>query len=793
MLVPVKWLREYVDIKADTKEIANKVTDSGSHVESIQGYDGLSNLVVAKILEINKHENADNLSIVKLDLGNEELQVVTGAKNMKVSDNVVLAKVGATLPGGIEIGVAEFKGIKSPGMLCSYKELGVADNLVPKNSEEGIIILGDDVKPGNCAIKALDLDDQIIEFEITPNRPDCLSIIGMAREVAAVYDTKIKEPSRKLEREEDSYSDYFNGVEIETHNSKRFLSAVVKDIVIKESPLYIQNYLRNAGMRPISNIVDFTNFVMLEYGQPLHAYDLDTIDGKKIIVRQGREGETVKTIDQSERKIVESDIVIADGNSKAIGLAGVMGGFDTEVTDNTKTILIESANFNQESIRITSKRLGLRSEASSRFEKGVSPVTAEYAIQRFLKLIEETNSGVVVSGIEDSGEFKEEIIEVSLSNKASNSLLGIELSPEESSKYLEALEIETKVNGDEIIASIPYFRGDLRIEADLIEEIGRLYGFHNIKPKPLTGGLTQGVKSELRNFEDKVRAEIYSLGFSEVMTYSFISKKQYDKLNLEENDKLRNSIEILNPLGEDFSVMRTTLIGNMLDAIRSNLNKKQYDLRFTELGNTFTKVNDEIIETKKLVVALVGDYDYYYLKDVLEKLLLKINISNIRFEREENNPIFHTGRCANVIKDSNVLGTLGEISPIVLDNFDINQRVYLFELNVELLNNLKDELVQYKKISKYPLVERDIAFVIDKSIESQSIIDVIRENGGDYLKLVKLFDTYEGNQIGMGKISLAYKLGFQSDEYTLKEETVKEAFNNIEEGLKEAFNIEIRS
>lgn len=793
MLVPVKWLREYVDIKADTKEIANKVTNSGSHVESIRGYEGLSNLVIAKVLEIKKHEKTDNLSIVKVDLGDEQLDIVTGAKNMKVSDNVVLAKVGATLPGNVKIGVVEFKGIESKGMLCSYKELGVADNLVPKNSQEGIIILGNDVKPGDCAIEALDLDDDIIEFEITPNRPDCLSIIGMAREIAAVYDTKIKEPSRKLEKELDSYSDYFNGVEIQTENSKRFLSAVVKDVVIKESPLYIQNYLRNAGMRPISNIVDFTNFVMLEYGQPLHAYDLDTIDGKKIIVRQGHEGETVKTIDQSERKIIASDIVIADGNSKAIGLAGVMGGYDTEVTDNTKTILIESANFNQESIRNTSKRLGLRSEASSRFEKGVSPVTAEYAIERFLKLIEETNSGVVVLGIDDSGEFNEEKIKVSLSNKTSNNLLGIELSPEESSKYLEALEIETKVNGDEILANIPYFRGDLRIEADLIEEIGRLYGFHNIKPKSLVGGLTQGVKSEFRNFEDKVRNEIYALGFSEIVTYSFISKKQYDKLNLEENDKLRNYIEILNPLGEDYSVMRTTLIGNMLEAIRSNLNKKQYDLRFTELGNTFTKVNDEIIETKKLVVSLVGDYDYYYLKDVLEKLLLKLNISNIRFEREENNPIFHAGRCANVTKYDKVLGTLGEISPIVLDNFDINHRVYLFELNIELINNLKDELVQYKKISKYPLVERDIAFIIDKSIESQSIIDVIKENGGDYLKLVKLFDTYEGNQIDRGKISLAYKLGFQSNEYTLKEEKVKEAFNNIEKGLVEAFNIEIRS
>lgn len=793
MLVPVKWLRNYVDIIADTREIADKVTNSGSHVESIQNYSGLSNLVIGKILEINEHENSDHLSLVTLDIGKEEITIVTGAKNMKVSDNVVLAKVGATLPGNIKIDVQEFKGVKSPGMLCSYKELGVSENLVPKNSENGIIILGDDVKPGDDAIRALGLDDDIIEFEITPNRPDCLSIIGMAREVAAVYDTRIIEPSIELKNTEDSYNDYFEGVEIKTDKTTRFMSAVVKDIEIKESPLYIQNYLRSAGMRPISNIVDFTNFVMLEYGQPLHAYDLDKIEEKKIIVRQGIDGEKIKTIDQNERDLNAEDIVIADGNSNPIGLAGVMGGFDTEVTQNTKNILIESANFDQESIRKTSKRLNLRSEASSRFEKGISPVTAEIAIKRFLKLIEETNSGVVVSEIMDDGDFREEEINIEINNDYINKLLGTDFTPKESSKYLEALELKTEINDDLLKVNIPYFREDLRIKADLVEEIGRLYGFHNIESKPLTGGLTQGVKSQLRNFEDKVREEIYALGFSQIMTYSFISRKQYDKLDLDEDDKLRNSIQIINPLGEDFSVMRTTLIGNMLEAIRNNLNKKQTDLRFSELGNTFVKENDKISETKKLVVALVGEYDYFYLKSILEKLLYKLNITNIRFERQEQNPIFHTGRCANATKDNVVLGTIGEISPIVLDNFDINDRVYLFEINIDLLNELKDEIVQYKKISKYPMVERDIAFIIDKNIESQAIIDNVYKNGGDYIKSVKLFDTYEGNQIEKGKISLAYKIGFQSDEYTLKEETVKEAFENIIKGLSGEFEIDLRS
>lgn len=792
MLVPVKWLKKYVDIDETTREIANRVTASGSHVESINTFDGISNIVVAKVLDVRKHENADKLSLVDLDFGDKET-VVTGAKNMKPGDHVVYAKLGATLPGGITLGEKEFQGIKSKGMLLSYEELGVSENLVPKNSEDGIIILSDEIKEGTDALEALDLDDSIIEFEITPNRPDCLSILGMAREVASVFDKKIQEPSLEVSNKDGEYLDYFNGVKLETENINRFLTAVVKDVEIKESPIYIQNFLRNAGIRPINNIVDFTNFIMLEYGQPLHAYDLDTIEGNSLIVRDGKNGDVVKTIDQTERKIEDGDIVIADGNSNPIGLGGVMGGFDTEVTQNTKNILIEAASFNGESIRKTSKRLALKSEASSRFEKGVPAKLSEFAINRFLKLVEETNSGTIVNGIDGLEDFKDEERVIELRNARSNSLLGLDLSVEESRKYLEALDLETSVEGDVISVKVPYFRDDLVIEADLIEEIGRLYGFHNIAPKPLVGELTEGLKSDLRMFTDKVRQQAYALGFSEIMTYSFISNKQYDKLNLDENDKLRESIEIMNPLGEDFSVMRTTLIGNMLEAIRKNLNNRQTDLRFSEVGNTFKLRDGQSSEEKLLDMSLVGNYEYYDLKESFEKLLDKLNISEYRFEREENNPIFHTGRCANITIEGNVVATIGEINPIVLDNFDIEKRVLLLEANLNKLFEYSKEIKRYEKISKYPMVERDIAFVIDKEVESQAILDVIKENGSEYLKFVNLFDVYSGSQIEEGKVSLAYKIGFQSNEFTLKDEIVKETFENIVKGLESNFDIDLRS
>lgn len=792
MLVPVKWLKDYIDVNEDSRVIADKVTDTGSHVEAIQSMEeGISNIKVAQILDLRPHENLSKLSIVDLDLGNEKVTLITGAKNMKIGDKVIAALLGAHLPGGMVIGEAEFGGVKSPGMLCSYEELGIAENTIPKNSKDGIIILSKDAIVGENGIVALGLDDEVIEFEITPNRPDCLSIIGMAREVAATFDQKIKLPSDNIENAQGNISEVFRGLDVQTENSPRFLLRAIKDVKIEESPQFIKNYLIKAGMRPINNIVDLTNFIMLEYGQPLHAYDLDTIKGNAMIVRMAKEGEKVKTLDKNERSLLATDIVICDGNSNPIGLAGVMGGFDTEVTDNTKNILIEAATFTDENIRQTSKRLNLRSEASSRYEKGISVELPEKGLQRFLHLVEQIGAGTVIDGIYDHGEKLSEDRIIKLRNSRSNMLLGLDLSVEQTQKYLESLDLEVKRDGENLLVKAPYFRGDLTIEADLIEEVGRLYGFHNIKPQPLKGQLTEGLKSDKREFIDNLRLDIYALGFSEILTYSFISEKVYDKLNVEQNNRLRDVVRIMNPLGEDFSVMRSTLIGNMLDVVRKNLNNKASDLRLSEVGNSFQKENGEMVEHSLMTLGLVGDFDFFYLKDIVLKIFEKNNIENFRFVKNAENSIFHPGRCADVYLDDELVGSIGEIHPTVMDNFDISKRVYICELNVDKM--MKHEgSSRYEKVSRYPMIERDIALVVDKEVESQAIIDVISANGGENLKEVQLFDIYTGSQIESSKKSLAYKIGFQSDFRTLKDQEVKDAFENILDKLSEVFGVNLR-
>lgn len=794
MLVPVKWLLAYLEIDQDTRNIADKVTDTGSHVEAIEDMrNGISNVKVGLIKKLSQHPSLEKLQLVDLDLGDKEIQLVTGAKNMKEGDRVVAALEGATLPGGVKIGIADFGGIKSPGMLCSYEELGIDDSLVPKNSKDGIIILSDEIELGKDGLEALGFDDEVIEFEITPNRPDCLSIIGMAREVGATFDTKVKLPSHDIDEEVDEVSQYFKGLDVQTENSKRFKLRAIKDVVIKESPQWIKNYLIKAGMRPINNIVDLTNFIMLEYGQPLHAYDLDTIEGNAMIVRMAKEGEELQTLDKSVRKLKDSDIAICDGNSKPIGLAGVMGGFDTEVTDNTKTILIEAASFNPENIRQTSKRLSLRSEASTRFEKGIPLDLPSVAIDRFCYLVDATESGKVVKGDFDHYPEKYEDKKIVLRNQRSNDLLGIDLKPEETAKFLDSLELEVKEVGEVMEVSIPYFRTDLVIEADLIEEVGRLYGFHNIEPKSLRGDLSQGTKSTERQFLDQVRMDVFGLGFSEILTYSFISEKIYDKLNIDKDSKLRDVIKIMNPLGEDFSVMRTTLLGNMLDVVRKNLNNKATDLRLSEVGNSFQKTEDnKPLEESLLALSMVGDYDFYYMKNIVENLFDKYGILDYSFEKEDNNPIFHTTRCARVLVKGEHVGYLGEIHPIVLQNFDITKRVYATEINLSKIQPSVQLLKSYKTVSKYPMIERDIALVVDKAVKSVDIIDIIKKNGGENLKEVQLFDIYTGEQIEEGKKSLAYKVGFQSFERTLKDQEVKDAFDNIMKALNERFLVNLR-
>ncbi|WP_099203303.1 phenylalanine--tRNA ligase subunit beta [Miniphocaeibacter massiliensis] len=792
MLLPIVWMKEYINKDLDLMELVNKVTSTGSHVESIDNLgENLNNIVVAKIISIEKHPNADKLSLVKVNDGTGEVDIVTGAKNMKEDDLVVFAKIGAKLPNGLEIQPVDLKGIISPGMLCSYEELGFNDKVVPKNSQEGVIIL-ENGTPGQSIVEALQIVDPVIEFEITPNRPDCLSIIGMAREVAATFNSKIEIPKIELTTEIENIEKYFNSVEVESDNCLRYVGKIVKDIVVKESPQWMQNYLMQAGMRPINNIVDITNYVLLELGQPLHAFDIEHLADKKIIVRQAMEEEKVTTLDKKDRQLLSSDLVIADGE-KTVAIAGVMGGLNSEITNDTKTILIESAVFNSESVRLTSKRLGLRTEASQRYEKGITPDMCKYAAERVCDLIEKTDSGTVVAGCYDVYKVPQEKKFIDINYNKINEILGTEIPKEEIIKYFEILEFKVDVVEDNLTVEVPNFRMDISIKEDLMEEIGRMYGFHNITPKPLSGDLLSGKKSEKRLLEDESKEILTRLGLYEATTYSFISRKAYDKILKEIDD---NELVILkNPLGEDFSVMRTTLIPNILEVLDKNSKFKTEDFKVYELGNTFHAFDKNELpnEVKKVAIGMYGKYDFYDIKDIVVVYLNQLGIKNLEFKALTENRTFHPGRSASIIYNGDILGEIGEISYEVAENYNISSRVYIGELDLSIIMKYINKDKKYNTIIKYPSIERDLAIVVARNLETAQIEKIIYKTGEGLVKNVKLFDIYTGDHVKNTEKSLAYRIVFQSSKGTLKEEEINKIIDNILEILQRDLNAELRS
>ena len=517
MLLPVKWLKDYIDINEDSRALADGLASSGSHVESIVELSkDIDGIIVGKIIKIEKHDNADKLLVCKVDIGEEVLQIVTGATNLKKDDYVPVATVGSKLPG-LDIEKTNFRGVDSYGMLCSLEEFGYSDNVISKEFKDGIFVLDQEYPLGTSIVDVMGLEDNVIELEITPNRPDCLSIIGMARETAATFKGKLIEPKINISNEVDEISDYINSIEVESDNCNRYYARVIKDVKIGRSPLWMEIRLMEAGIRPINNIVDITNFVMLEYGEPLHAFDLEKVNNKKIIVRQAKEGETIVTLDNVERKLGSSDLVIAD-DKNPIGIAGVMGGLDSEITEDTKYALIEGANFNPKNVRLTSKKFNLRSEASNRFEKGIDINLSKTAVDRVCQLIEETGAGTIVKGNIDVYKEVEEERYINLRPERVNKILGVTIDTNDMLEYLNGLGLESKLEDGVINTKIPSFRLDLEIEVDLIEEIGRLYGFHNIISKPLVGALTRGEKPAGRDIEDKIKDTLQGLGLNQVMT-----------------------------------------------------------------------------------------------------------------------------------------------------------------------------------------------------------------------------------------------------------------------------------
>lgn len=795
MLIPIKWLNDYCEIDVDTRTLANKLTDSGSHVDEIKQRDkDIKNVVTGKILSIEDHPNADKLVVCKVDVKKELITIVTGAKNIYEGAIVPIALVGSTLAGGVNIDLSDFRGVKSQGMMCSLNELGYDVSVISREFRDGIYIFSDDTKIGEDVVKLLDLDWAILDCEITPNRPDCLSIVGMARETKATLKKEMKDLSFQIENEEDDVKDYLKNVTIETPNCHRYYARVLKDVKIEKSPQWMQNHLMAAGVRPINNMVDITNFVMIEFGLPLHAFDIEELRGNEIKVYQAKEGYKFTTLDKQERILTKDDMVIADGEGP-IGIAGIMGGMDSGVKDSTKTIVLEGANFEGPAIRHTSKRLNLRTEASTRFEKGLDPQLAKLAVDRACELAEEIGAAKVVGGNFDIYNKKENPLTVSLRPSRCNKLLGVEIPTETMVEYLERLDIPTTVKEDEIICEIPSFRRDLSIEADLIEEVGRFYGLNNIKPTDIYSTMTRGGKPYFRNIQSKTKSMLKSMGYNEILTYSFISPSTYDRLMIPENDSRRDNVRIMNPLGEEYSVMRTTLLGNFLDVISNNQNRNIEEMLAYEIGNTFSPVKDKDgipTEGLKLVLGGYGDVDFYYVKETLEKTFEELGIYEYRFLRESENTIYHPGRCANVEINGEFVGTFGEIHPLVMENFEIKNRVICGEFDFNKIVEFSDEKITYVPLPKYPTSDRDLAILVDENIMVSQIKEISKKEAGNLLEDFRVFDIYTGEQIQEGKKSIAFNMVFRSHEKTLKDQEVNEIIDKIVKSLTEEIGAILR-
>ena len=787
MLLPIKWAKEYVDINDNIMNICDKVTLTGSHVESIIKLGTkIDNIVVGKIIDIYRHENSNKLWITKVDLGNEIVQIVTAAQNLQQFDHVPVAKVNSTLADNTQIKEAKLAGEISQGMFCSYKELGYPDSVIPKEYKDGVLrIFDENIVLGTDIREILDLDDTVVEFEITPNRPDCLSIVGMAREIAASFNEKLN-PVNLMDTKEIENKSSLN-ININSENCRRYSASIVKNVKIEESDRKIQNYLLNSGIRPVNNIVDLTNFLMLELGQPLHAFDLDKLEGN-ISIRNAFEGEKVVTLDDVERILSSEDMLICD-DVKPIAIAGVMGLKNSEIDENTKNIFIESAFFTKKTIKSTSKRLGLKSEASIRYEKGLTSEHTMNVLARFLCLLEK-NVKCKIDSIFDVNKEETTSKLIEFDTNLVKRLLGVEIKNSDIITYLDLLEIKTEVKGDVIICTIPYFRTDLVIQEDIVEEIGRLYGFCNLNPTPILAPNTIGRKSKKRILEDKIKNILLNLGLYEITTYSFIGGSIIKKSKM----NTQNTVKILNPLGEEFSIMRKSLIPNIIEVLSKNLNYKNEDLLVYELGNTFHTVeNYEVpLEKKRLVIGSYGKYDFYYIKDVIINLFNVLNIKNIEFIKNNCIDYFHPGVCADILANGEKVGEIGQISYDVCKNFSIKKNIFVCEIDIEKIRDKVSLIKIYEPIIKYPAVKRDLAIIVDKDIDSGRIEKIFKNNSNNLLKNIELFDIYTGNQINKGKKSMAYKLTFQSKEKTLVDEDINSLIDNMLFDLKEQLGAYLR-
>ena len=799
MNTALSWIKAYVpDLECTAQEYTDAMTLSGTKVEGYEKLDkNLEKIVVGQIKTIEPHPNADKLIVCQVDVGNEMIQIVTGAPNVKEGDKVPVVLDGGKVAGGhdgsplpengIKIKKGKLRGVESFGMMCSIEELGSSKEMYPDAPENGIYILKEDAPVGADAVEVLGLHDVVFEYEITSNRVDCYSVLGIAREAAATFRKEFKAPEVKMTGNEEDIHDYLSVEVRDDELCPRYCARMVKNIKLGPSPEWMQRRLAASGIRPINNIVDITNYVMEEYGQPMHAFDYDLLAKHQIIVQRAGDKEQFQTLDGQMRTLDSSMLMICDGE-KSVGIAGIMGGENSKITDDVQTMVFEAACFDGTNIRLSAKKLGLRTDASGKFEKGLDPNNAEEAVNRACQLIEELGCGEVVGGMIDHYPVKKEEKRVVFDPESINALLGTNLSKEQMLSYFEPLELKYDKEAEELI--IPTFRQDIECGADVAEEVARFFGYDNIPTTLPSGEATTGKLSFKLRIEEVAKDIAEFCGFSQAMTYSFESPKVFDKLLMPKDSKLRETVTIMNPLGEDYSIMRTTPLNGMLTSLSTNYNRRNKNVRLYEIGNIYLPkalpVTELPEERTQFTLGMYGEGDFFTMKGAIEEFFDKVGLhEKISYDPNAGRSFLHPGRQANIVYRGNVVGYLGEIHPAVTDNYAIGERVYIAVIDMPFVVEYASFDRKYTGIAKYPAVTRDISMLMKKEILVGQVEEIIEKKGGKLVESYHLFDLYEGSQIEEGYKSVAYSIVFRAADHTLEEKEVSAAMEKILTALED--------
>ncbi|AEG60700.1 phenylalanine--tRNA ligase subunit beta [Desulforamulus ruminis] len=805
MRVSYNWLKDYVDITVSPQELADRLTLAGLTVDTVEELGaGLENIVTGCILKIERHPNADKLVVCTVDVGQEEpLQIVTGATNVREGHKVPSALEGAKLAKGLQIKRSKLRGVESRGMLCSGQELGMEAKLMSAEMASGILILPDEVPVGLDAREVLGLNDFVLELDLTPNRGDALCLIGVARDVAAILKTELKVPAPKFDESGEKAEDLAKVDILDADLCRRYVARIIKGVQMGPSPMWLQNRLRAAGIRPISNIVDVTNYVMLELGQPLHAFDYNALKNHHIIVRRAQDQEKIVSLDGVERLLNPDMLAITDENGP-VAVAGVMGGLDSEVTENTVDVLIEAAYFHPINIRRTSKALGLRSESSLRFEKGIDINGCRRAADRAVELIQQLAGGTIASGAVDN--FPAPITEKTIQLRFARVqwVLGIDISREEIVNILERLQFRVQANAEDLLVTVPAFRPDITREIDLIEEVARLYGYNQIPDTLPFGASTQGARTADQELTWDAKRVMTTCGFQEVVTYSFVHPRVFDLMNLPADSRFRKAVRLQNPLSEEQSVMRTVLVPNLLEVLQRNHNRRAQGGAVFEVGRVFYPVEGQPLPEEVPVLAAVAlgstpktwnqpsrPLDFFFIKGVAEQLLDTLGLVGAEFNRHQD-PSFHPGRCAKIEIQGELLGVLGELHPNVVENYELPGRVMALKIDLQVLAGYPRPVKQYRSLLKFPAVERDLAVLVKQEVAVAHMLTIIQKAGGDLLRSVEIFDLYQGSQVPEGFKSVAFSMKFQAEDRTLTDQEVADKMQRIARSLSAQTGAELR-